>query len=96
MSDIEDLIQHVLDDDLNKAGNVFNDLLASKQSDALDQEKISIAADIFNGGVETSSEADDELEDDEDFDLDDIDLDDIDLDDIDLDDIDLDDIEEQE
>jgi len=88
MADIEDLVQNVMDDDFNKAKDVFNALIQDKMADALDQEKIAVASQIFGDGVEE----DEDMEFDE-TDLDDIDLDDIDLDDIDLDDIDLEDEE---
>lgn len=75
MSDIETLIQNITDGNFNQASNTFNDVMNDKISNALDQEKIAVAGQMFG----------------DDIDLDDIDLDDVDLDDIDLDDIDLED-----
>lgn len=84
MSDINDLIQSALDQDYNKANQVFGDLMGEKISDALDQQKANIAAQIYNGVEpaedETEFEAevddlnDEEIEDmidDEDLDIED-------------------------
>ena len=49
MSEIEDLIQHALDQDYNKAGEVFGSLMGQKIGDALDQQKIALADQIYNG-----------------------------------------------
>ena len=94
MSEIEDMIQFVMDDNFNKANDIFKNAIDDKVSDALDQEKIGLAADIFNGGrvvqpegeklegdeIVVSSEEDEE--DDEDFEITDEDLENIDFDDI--------------
>lgn len=80
MSDIETLIQNVTDGNLGKAGDTFASIMNNKISDALDQEKISVASQMFNAEAEASDDNDDDI------DLDDIDLDDIDLDDLDLED----------
>lgn len=89
MSEIEDMIQFVMDDNFNKANDVFSELIGAKVSDAMDQEKISVAANIFNDG-----ESVEEIDTEEDIDLDDIDLDAIAAE-FALDDVDFDD-EEQE
>lgn len=67
MSDINDLIQSALDQDYNKANQVFGDLMGEKIGNALDQQKANIAAQIYNGGApqEDDFESDDELNDDE-------------------------------
>ena len=91
MSEIEDMIQFVMDDNFNKANDVFSELIGAKVSDAMDQEKISVAANIFNDG-----ESVEEIDTEEDIDLDDIDLDAIAAE-FELDDVDFDfDDEEQE
>lgn len=56
---LEDLVQHALDQDFNKANKVFGDLMGTKINDLLDQEKIKIAGQIYN---------DEEPEEEEDFD----------------------------
>lgn len=64
---IEDLVQAALDQNFNKANEVFNDVLGQKVSDALDQEKIAVANAIYNGGEtdEEEVELDDIMIDDE-------------------------------
>ena len=61
--EVTDLIQHALDQDYNKANKVFGDMMGVKVNDALDQEKIAMADQIFN---DVEPEEDDE-EDDEDY-----------------------------
>lgn len=64
MPTIEDMIDFVNANELTKANGVFNELLQDKMNQAIDQEKIAVAATIFNG----AEESDDDLElDDEDF-----------------------------
>jgi len=46
----------------NQAGDLFNDMLGSKLQDAMDAEKVAVAADIFNNN-------------DEDIDIEDLELD---------------------
>lgn len=79
MAEIENFIDAVLDQDFSKAGPMFSDLLGSKISDALDQEKISVADQIFNGASEDEDE-DEEAEEME-FEEDDTELDDNESDD---------------
>ena len=49
MSELNDMIQHALDKDYNKANQVFGELMTVKMSDLLDQEKIKLAGQIYNG-----------------------------------------------
>ena len=56
---INDLVQHALDQDYNKANKVFGELMTVKLSDVLDQEKIKLADQIYNG-IEDSEEEKDE------------------------------------
>jgi len=49
MSEIKDLIQYALDQDYNKASEVFGDVMSVKISDLLDQEKVKLAGQIYNG-----------------------------------------------
>lgn len=55
-----DLVQHALDKDYNNANKVFGDLMNAKISDALDQEKIRLADQIYNG-VEADAENDEDV-----------------------------------
>lgn len=57
MSDIKDLIQHALDQDYNKASEVFGTTMSVKIQDVLDQEKVKLANQIYNG---VEAEEDDE------------------------------------
>ena len=81
---IEDLIQNVMDNDFNKANDVFNGLMNSKIADSLEQEKIAVAGQIFGNNV---GEEDVDF-DDEDFDISDEELDEI-INDLDFEDEDI-------
>jgi hypothetical protein len=56
---LQDMIQHALDQNFNKANDVFNSMMTVKMSDLLDQEKINMADQIYNG-VEPDEEEDGE------------------------------------
>lgn len=56
---IQDMIDHAIDQNFNRATDVFNDMMTVKMSDLLDQEKISLAGQIYNG---EEPEEDDQLE----------------------------------
>ena len=60
----KELIQHSLDKDYNKASNVFGELMTVKISDILDQEKIKLADQIYNGvdGAEDEEQLDLDLD----------------------------------
>ena len=45
---IEDLVQHSLNQDYNKANQVFGNLMTVKMDDMLNQEKVKIADQIYN------------------------------------------------
>ena len=60
---IEDLVKHSLEQDYNKANEVFGTVMTTKLADVLDQTKVKLAGQIYNGDPE---ETDDPLED-EDF-----------------------------
>ena len=70
--EIKDLIRHALDQDYNKASNVFGEIMSIKMSDLLNQEEIKVANQIYNGVEDTEEE-----EEDGDVVIDDADLDDI-------------------
>jgi hypothetical protein len=63
---IEDLVRHSLDQDYNKANKVFGDLMSDKLNTVLDQAKMKIAGQIYNGDPEDEEEVeiDDEAEED--------------------------------
>lgn len=58
----KDMIQHALDQDFNKANEVFGEIMSVKISDVLDQEKIKIAGQIYNGDSEDPDPEDDDYE----------------------------------
>ena len=65
MSEIKDLIQHALDQDYNKASDVFGQVMSIKTQEVLDQARIRLAGQIYNGGEveqENDEEGDEELE----------------------------------
>lgn len=57
----KDLIQHALDQDYNKASEVYNNIMNDKMSDLLDQAKVALAGQMFNG----EEPEDEEIEDDD-------------------------------
>lgn len=59
---LQDMIQHALDQDYNKANDTFNDMMTVKMSDLLDQEKIKMADQIYNGADPEDNDDDDQLE----------------------------------
>lgn len=68
MSELESFIDAVAQQDFNQANSVFNDMIGQRMSDALDQEKIAVAGQIFNNEEPEELEAsEDEDEDVEDF-----------------------------
>jgi len=62
-----DLVQNALDKDYNNANKIFGDLMGAKINDALEQEKIRLADQIYNG-VESDDENDEDIMGDEDGD----------------------------
>jgi hypothetical protein len=60
--EVTDLIQHALDQDYNKANKVFGNMMGVKVNDALDQEKIAMADQIYN---DIEPEEDDDYEEDD-------------------------------
>ena len=57
---IEDLIQHSLNQDYNKASQVFGNVMTVKMDDMLNQEKVKIANQIHNHINPEDEEIDDE------------------------------------
>ena len=72
--EIEDLINSVADQDFAQAAPTFAEIMRSKMDDALEQEKVAVAGQVFNGEVDPDQEdiddAIDELEDDEQLEMD--------------------------
>ena len=69
---IDDLIKHSLAQDYNKANEVFGNVMTTKLTDLLDQQKVKIAGQIYNGDPEDEED----LLSDEDFEQDEEDIDD--------------------
>ena len=102
---VKDLIQQAMDQDYNNANKTFNDVMTIKMSDLLDQEKVRLADNIYNG-VEPDDEDEDDIMGDEDGDQLELDLEtedddeaeedeeEIEDEDLDLDDEDLDEDDE--
>jgi len=63
----QELIQQALDQDFNKASKTFGDIMSVKVQDALDQEKIRLADQIYNG-ADPDGDDDDDIMGDEDGD----------------------------
>ena len=66
--EIDDLINSVVDQDFSKAAPSFKEIMDTKISDAMEQERIAIADQIFNGhetDEEESAEPDDDITDEE-------------------------------
>lgn len=66
--EIQNLIQHAMDQEFTKANDIFQDVMTIKLNDLLDQEEVRVADQMFNG-VE-----DDDIEDDDDQDQLELDL----------------------
>ena len=57
---IEDLVQHSLAQDYNKANEVFGNVMTTKLADVLDQTKMKLAGQIYNGDPEDEEDVEDE------------------------------------
>lgn len=74
MSDIENLINNVMADELLAASDQFNQVMNAKIADSLQQAKVDVASSVFSSWagteeVEGPEDEEDEFEDDEDFEL---------------------------
>lgn len=56
MENIEQLIQQAADQDFATANNTFAEIMAAKMNDALDQERIKVSGQIYNGLEEEDPE----------------------------------------
>ena len=75
MENIEQLIQQAADKDYAGANTTFVDIMNQKMSDTLEQEKIKVSAEIYNGMEEDEEQLELDFEDDE-SEEDDVDVDD--------------------
>ena len=57
---IEDLINTVTTQDFSKAGPTFAEIIQGKMADALEQEKISVADQVFNNAAPEDEDISDE------------------------------------
>jgi len=72
MEDIETLINHISGENYSQANAIFNDLIADRLNSALDQERISVASQMFgNSDDEEQLEMDFDEDEEEDIDEDD-------------------------
>lgn len=68
---IEDLINTVTTQDFSKAGPTFAEIMQDKMADALEQEKIAVADQVFNDAEAEGDIDDEDLEDVSDEDIED-------------------------
>ena len=57
---IDDLVKHSLAQDYNKANEVFGNVMTTKLADVLDQTKVKLAGQIYNGDPEDEEDTEDE------------------------------------
>ena len=57
---IDDLVKHSLAQDYNKANEVFGNVMTTKLADVLDQTKMKLACQIYNGDPEDEEDIEDE------------------------------------
>lgn len=64
MSDVEELINSVMSDELVSAGDKFNEIMNSKIAAALDQAKVDISSSVFSswGGEGPEDEEDEDVD----------------------------------
>ncbi len=61
MSDIETMIDAAVNQDFNAANGIFNELISNRLADTLEQEKVNMAASIFDQeNVDVADEEDEE------------------------------------
>lgn len=65
---LSNMIDYITQSEFNKANEIFNDLLAQRVSDALDQEKVAVAQAIYSSeededlGTETTEVDEDDID----------------------------------
>jgi len=62
----KDLIQNALEQDFNKANQVFDTMMNDKMADVLDQAKVALAGQMFNGEEPEDEQLDLDFESDDD------------------------------
>lgn len=62
------LVQAALDKDYNKANEIFGDAISVKLNDIMDQERVKIAGQMFNGDPEDEDPEEAEVDDETDVD----------------------------
>lgn len=62
----KDLIQNALEQDFNKANQVFDAMMNDKMADVLDQAKVALAGQMFNGEEPEDEQLDLDFESDDD------------------------------
>jgi hypothetical protein len=66
MENIEQLIQQAADGDYAGGGQTFAEIMAAKMTDALDQERIKVSGEVYNGlEAEDEEQLEFDLEDDD-------------------------------
>ena len=62
--EIQNLIQHAMDQEFTKANDIFQDVMTIKLNDLLDQEEVRVADQMFNGvdPDEIDTDEDEQLE----------------------------------
>lgn len=56
--EIQNMIQHAMDNEYSQANNIFGELMTVKLNDLLDQEKVRLADQIYNGVEDDEDEID--------------------------------------
>ena len=67
--EIQNMIQHAMDNEYSQANNIFGELMTVKLNDLLDQEKVRLADQIYNGVEDDENETDIDDEDQLELDL---------------------------
>lgn len=56
--EIQNMIQHAMDNEFSHANNIFNDMMTVKLNDILDQEQVRLADQIYNGVEDNEEDVD--------------------------------------
>lgn len=67
--EIQNMIQHAMDNEYSQANNIFGELMTVKLNDLLDQEQVRLANQIYNGVEDDEDETDIDDEDQLELDL---------------------------
>jgi len=62
---IDDLVDHILSDDVVNASKIMNELMVDKINDTVELRKIDIVNQMFNGGSPEENDEEVELDDEE-------------------------------